>query len=428
MERSCGNHTAVTSRPRLLADRNFLLFMSATLGAEIGGQIVFVAIGWQVFLISHRPFDLGLVGLAMFLPAIVLVFASGVIADRFDRRTIVILARLAEAVCACGYLGLAIRRVDAVWPYLVIALGLGAIRALSRPAEKTFLPNIVATDIFVNAQAAYVTGREITVIAGPAVGGALLAIAAPVAFGAAAAVALFSASVYTLVRIRRSERRAQPQSWRTALAGLAFLRAQPVVFGAITLDLFAVLFGGATALLPVYADTILRVGPVGLGYLRSAPSVGAAIVAAVLTRRPPQHRVGALAFIAVIGFGVATVVFAISKVLWLSLVALAIMGAFDIVGGVVRNGLVQLNTPDAMRGRVIAIQSVFTTTSNELGAFESGTLAAFIGTVPSVAAGGLIALGVAALCAQAFPALRRADGFVQETGAKTAATFVEVKT
>ena len=403
----------MTSRPRLLADRNFLLFMSATLGAEMGGQIVFVAIGWQVFLISHRPFDLGLVGLAMFLPAIVFVFASGVIADRLDRRTIVIVARVSESACACGYVGLATAHVAQVWPYLAIALGLGAIRALSRPAEKTFLPNIVATEVFVSAQAAYITGREMTVIVGPAVGGALLAIGAPVAFGAAAVVAMFSAASYTLVYIRPMVRSTEKQTWRTALAGLGFLRAQPVVFGAIALDLFAVLFGGATALLPVYADVILHVGPVGLGYLRSAPSVGAAIVAAVFTRRPPQHHVGALAFIAVIGFGVATIVFAISKVFWLSLLALAVMGAFDIVGGVIRNGLVQLNTPDAMRGRVIAIQSVFTTTSNELGAFESGTLAALIGTVPSVVAGGAIALGVAALCAHAFPALRRADRFVQ---------------
>jgi MFS family permease len=403
----------VTSRPRLLADRNFLLFMSATLGAEMGGQIVFVAIGWQVFLISHRPFDLGLVGLAMFLPAIVLVFASGVIADRLDRRSIVIVARISEAVCACGYVGLATVHVAQVWPYLAIALGLGAIRALSRPAEKTFLPNIVATEVFVSAQAAYITGRELTVIVGPAVGGALLALAPQVAFGTAAVVAVFSAGSYTLVHIRPMVRSTEKQTWRTALAGLAFLRAQPVVFGAIALDLFAVLFGGATALLPVYADVILQVGPVGLGYLRSAPSVGAAIVAAVLTRRPPQRHVGVLAFVAVIGFGVATIVFAISKVFWLSLLALAVMGAFDIVGGVIRNGLVQLNTPDAMRGRVIAIQSVFTTTSNELGAFESGTLAALIGTVGSVVAGGAIALAVAAACAQAFPALRRADRFVQ---------------
>jgi hypothetical protein len=427
MTPSCNNDTAVTSRPGPLADRNFLLFMSATLGAEMGGQIAFVAIGWQVFLISHRPFDLGLVGLAMFLPAILLVFASGMIADRLDRRTIVVVARLSEAACACGYIGLAAAHTAVVWPYLAIALGLGATRALSRPAEKTFLPNIVETEVFVHAQAAYITGRELTVIVGPSIGGLLLAIGPTIAFGAAAAVAVFSALSYTVVRIRPMVRSSEKQSWRTALAGLGFLRAQPVVFGAIALDLFAVLFGGATALLPVYADTILRIGPVGLGYLRSAPSVGAVIVAAVLTRRPPQRNVGALAFIAVIGFGVATIVFALSKVVWLSLLALAVMGAFDIVGGVVRNGLVQLNTPDAMRGRVIAIQSVFTTTSNELGAFESGTLAALIGTVPSVVAGGAIALGVAAVCAHVFPALRRADRFVQ-TDAKIAATFVDVKT
>ncbi len=423
----------MTSRPRLLADRAFLLFMSATLASEIGGQIVFIAIGWQVFLISHRPFDLGLVGLAMFLPAIVLVFASGVIADRLDRRTIVITARFSEAACACGYVALAHAHTAQVWPYLAIALGLGTIRSLSRPAEKTFLVNIVATEVFVHAQAAYITGRELTVIVGPAVGGALLAIAPQVAFGAAATAAVFSGFAYTFVHLRPMVRSTEKQTWRTALAGLAFLRAQPVVFGAIALDLFAVLFGGATALLPVYADVILRVGPVGLGYLRSAPSVGAAIVAAILTRRPPEHNVGALAFVAVIGFGAATVVFALSKVFWLSLVALAVMGAFDIVGGVIRNGLVQLNTPDAMRGRVIAIQSVFTTTSNELGAFESGTLAALIGTVPAVAAGGVLALGVAGVCAYVFPALRRADRFVRPvdpaaTLPKMAATFVDVNT
>jgi hypothetical protein len=343
----------------------------------------------------------------------VLVFAAGVIADRLDRKAIVIVARLGEAVCACGFVALSLAHVPIVWPYLGIALGLGAIRSLSRPAEKTFLPNIVATEIFVNAQAAYVTGRELTVIAGPALGGVLLAISAPMAFGTAAGIAVFSGAAYTIVHIRKTVRIAEPQTWRTALAGLGFLRAQPVVLGAIALDLFAVLFGGATAMLPVYADQILRVGPVGLGWLRAAPSVGAALVAAVLTRRPPQHRVGMLAFVSVVGFGAATIVFALSNVFWVSFVALAVMGAFDIVGGVIRNGLVQLNTPDAMRGRVIAIQAVFTTTSNELGAFESGSLAALIGTVPSVVAGGVLALIVAGVCARAFPALRKADRFVE---------------
>ena len=390
-----------------------MLYLGGLFGAEAGSQIVFVAIGWQIFVISHRPFDLGLLGLAMFLPALVLVVVSGVIADRLDRRTIVIVSRLADTTCALAYLVLSTVHAQTVLPYLGIALVLGAVRALSRPAEKTFLPNIVAAERFVNAQSAYVTGREIVVIAGPAAGGALLAISPVVAFAAAAALALISAGAFALLRVHRAIRAPEPQSWKAALAGLAFLRTQPVIAGAISLDLFAVLFGGATALLPVYADAILHVGPIGLGWLRAAPSVGAVLVAAVLTRRPPQRNVGRLAFIAVLGFGCATIVFALSTVFWISLASLAVMGAFDIVGGVIRNGLVQLNTPDAMRGRVIAIQSVFTTTSNELGAFESGTLAALIGTVPAVAAGGIIALGVAAVCARVFPALRRADRFVQ---------------
>jgi sugar phosphate permease len=204
-----------------------------------------------------------------------------------------------------------------------------------------------------------------------------------------------------------------PVSLKNAFAGLSFIKTRPVIFGAISLDLFAVLFGGATALMPVYADTILHVGPVGLGYLRSAPSVGAALVAVYLARRSPRNRIGMLAFLAAVGFGMATIAFGLSKVLWLSVVALIVMGAFDVVGGVVRNGLIQLNTPNEMRGRVTAIQSVFTTASNELGAFESGTLAALIGTVPAVVAGGAASLLVAAVCAYVFPALRTADGFTE---------------
>jgi hypothetical protein len=308
---------------------------------------------------------------------------------------------------------LVLARTHTVIPYLAVALVLGAVRALAKPSEKSFLPNIVAADRFVNAQAAYITGRELVVIVGPAAGGFLLAISPAIAFGTAGTLALLSAVAFAILRVAGGARSVQPQTWKTALAGFSFLRVQPVIAGAISLDLFAVLFGGATALLPVYADAILHVGPVGLGWLRAAPSLGAVLVAGFLTRHPPRRNVGRLAFVAVIGFGFATIVFAFSKVLWISLVALAIMGAFDIIGGVVRNGLVQLNTPDDMRGRVIAIQAIFTTTSNEFGAFESGTLAAFIGTVPAVAAGGVLALLVAAVCARTFPALRRADRFVQ---------------
>ena len=260
-----------------------------------------------------------------------------------------------------------------------------------------------------NAQATYASGREITTIAGPALGGMLIAISTSAAFAAAAGLAVVSAIAFALLRVRRQVRAPEPQSWSTALAGLAFISSRPVILGAITLDLFAVLFGGATALMPVYAATILHIGPAGLGYLRSAPALGAASVAAFISRRPPRAGVGRLAFISAIGFGAATIVFGLSTNVWLSLGALVILGAFDVVGGVLRNGFVQLNTPDEMRGRVTAVQSVFTTTSNELGAFESGTAAALIGTVPSVVFGGIATLAVAAICARLIPQLLKAD-------------------
>lgn len=322
-----------------------------------------------------------------------------------------------EILCALALLGLVLAGVTSVVPFLAVVALLGSERALCRPAEKAFLRSIVDAERYVNAQATYASGREIVVIAAPSVGGMLLAFSTTAAFALAAGMAVVSCSAFLLLRVQRDVRAPEPQTLSTALAGLAFMRSRPVILGAITLDLFAVLFGGATALMPIYAATILHVGPVGLGYLRSAPAVGAALVAAVIARRPPRTRVGVLAFISVIGFGIATIAFAVSTQLWFSLLALVLLGAFDVVGGVIRNGFVQLNTPDAMRGRVTAVQSVFTTTSNELGAFESGTAAALLGTVPSVVAGGVATLVVAALCAWAFPSLRTADRF--EQGAAT---------
>ena len=378
---------------------------------EIGIQVVFIAITWQVFLISHNPFDLGLIGLALFLPALFLIAFSGMIADRFDRRRINITSRIVELGCCIAFLALVSAKVALVWLYLAVFVVVGSVRALARPSEKALLPNIVTGERYVNAQAMYASGREMVVIIGPAAGGLLLAVSAQLAILTGAASIIASILGYLLVRIPKGSRPAGPASLRTALDGFSFIRSRPVIFGAISLDLFAVLFGGATALLPVYAATILHIGPAGLGYLRSAPSVGAALVAVYLARHSPRERVGKLAFLAVIGFGAATIVFGLSKILWVSLVALVIMGAFDVVGGVIRNGLIQLNTPDEMRGRVTAVQSVFTSASNELGAFESGTLAALIGTVPSVVVGGGASLLVALLWAHLFPALRKADGF-----------------
>jgi MFS family permease len=384
---------------------------------DAGTQVAFIAISWHVFVLTHLAFDLGLIGFVMFVPALIFAIPSGVIADRYDRRLVVTLGRAVEILCALTLVGLVLAGVTSVVPFLAVVALLGSERALCRPAEKAFLRNIVDAERYVNAQATYASGREIVVIAAPSVGGMLLAFSTTAAFALAAGMAVVSCIAFLLLRVQRDVRAPEPQTLSTALAGLAFMRSRPVILGAITLDLFAVLFGGATALMPIYAATILHVGPVGLGYLRSAPAVGAALVAAVIARRPPRTRVGVLAFISVIGFGIATIAFAVSTQLWFSLLALVLLGAFDVVGGVIRNGFVQLNTPDAMRGRVTAVQSVFTTTSNELGAFESGTAAALLGTVPSVVAGGVATLVVAALCAWAFPSLRTADRF--EQGAAT---------
>jgi MFS family permease len=376
---------------------------------DVGVQIAFLAISWHIFILTHQPFDLGLIGFTMFLPALIFAIPSGMIADRFDRRLIVTIGRVVEMACAAALLVLVLTGVTALPLYLVVVAVLGSERALGRPAEKSYLRNIVDAERYLNAQATYASGREITTIAGPAVGGILIAISTSAAFTASIVLAIISAIAFALLRVRRQVRAPEPQSWETALAGLAFMRSRPVILGAITLDLFAVLFGGATALMPVYAATILHIGPAGLGYLRSAPAIGAAAVAAFVSRRPPRERVGKLSFLSAAGFGAATIVFGLSTNLGLSLAALVVLGAFDVVGGVLRNGFVQLNTPDAMRGRVTAVQSVFTTTSNELGAFESGSVAALIGTVPSVVGGGIATLIVTALCARLFPQLWQAD-------------------
>jgi MFS family permease len=376
---------------------------------DVGTQIIFIAISWHIFVLTHQPFDLGLIGFAMFVPALLLAIPSGVIADRFDRRLIVTLGRGVDLLCAAALFFLVRADVTSIVPYLIVVALLGSERALGRPAEKSTLRNIVEANRYVNAQATQAASREIGTICGPAIGGALVAISTGAAFLVAAGMAFVAAIAFLRLRIRREARAPEPQSVATALAGLAFIRSRPVILGAITLDLFAVLFGGATALEPVYAASILHIGPAGLGWLRSAPALGAAVVAAFISHRPPRERVGRLAFVCVIGFAFATIAFGLSTNLWFSLAALVVLGAFDVVGGVLRNGFVQLNTPDAMRGRVTAVQSVFTTTSNQLGAFESGTVAALIGTVPSVVAGGVATLAVAALCARFFPTLVQAD-------------------
>jgi MFS family permease len=373
-----------------------------------------VALGWQIFSLHHRPFDLGLVGLALFLPSALLAIISGFVADHVNRRTILVLATSAEIVATLGVIALVVRRETHIAAYLAVIAGIGIARAFARPAERSLLAMLVSGERYLRVSSALNAASEIVVIGGPALGGALVAAGMVIALGVTVAMLAAVTVAFAFLAIPAAVRSGAAATLSDALAGLRFIRAQPVIFGAISLDLFAVLFGGATALLPAYAQVILHVGPIGFGALRAAPALGAFVLAVYLARRPPGRRVGRTLLVAVTIFGLATIVFGISHSLVLSLVALAFAGGADMISVVIRSALVQLNTPDAMRGRVNAVELVFIGASNELGAFESGTLAALIGTVPSVVAGGCATLAVVVCWALAFPHLARADRIAQQ--------------
>jgi len=393
--------------------RTLVPYFVAFLSSDVASQILGIAVAWHVFTLHHRPFDLGLVGLTLFLPAVLLVLVTGIVADRYDRRTIVIIATVLEMAAALAFLALVLAHADRLWRYLAVVLVIGTARAFGAPAERGMLLSLVPADRFVRVSALYSAVRAFISIGGPALGGGLVALGTPVALASAAG--LLAVAVIGLAALRLTRRPFAVPTGRTTLAealgGLHFIRDQPIILAAISLDLFAVLFGGATALLPAYADVILSVGPVGLGLLRAAPAVGAGIAAAVVARRPLRTNVGRTLLVAVSVFGAATIVFGLSRSFAISLAALAVLGAADMVSVVIRQALVQLTTPDAMRGRVNAVENVFIGASNELGEFESGTLAAVIGVVPAVVAGGIATLAVVAVCTLVFPQLRRFDRF-----------------
>ncbi len=393
---------------RLLGQREFVAYFLARQGAGLASRIEGVAVGWQVFLLRHQPFDLGLVGLALFVPQVALAFPAGFIADRFDRRAVCVLSTLGACGGMVAYLALALTGSHSLASYLLVTLAIGSAHAIAAPAQRSMLAGIVRSGEFVRSAALSNTIGELIDFAGPALGGVLLFFGTPIAFGGAALV--YGAAVFGYAALRpRGPAHERVGLVRGAREAIRFIVDKPVLLGAISLDLFAVLFGGATALLPVYADQILHVGPLGLGALRSAPAIGAGLVAFAIVRRPLERRAGPLMFLTVAGFGVATIVFGASRNIWLSLVALAAIGAFDMVSVVIRQALVQLGTPDALRGRVSAIENMFIGASNELGEFESGTLASFIGTQPSVVLGGIATLAVIAMWAVFFPPLRRFD-------------------
>jgi MFS family permease len=396
----------------ILRCTDFVYFLGAKLLATLAAQMQIVAVGWQIYDITRDPLDLGLIGLSQFLPFVVLILPAGQAADHHDRRRILTLCYATEIVCALALLWFTIGGATVAWPVFAAMVLLGAARAFSMPSGQALLPNLVPRESFTRAVALNSTTFQIATIICPALGGALYLAGPRVVYASVAVLAIISVAL--LLRVRagaRSLDAREPANWRTLLSGLRFVRSKPVIFGAISLDLFAVLLGGATALLPIFASDILRVGPGGLGLLRTAPGVGASLCALLLAFSPIARNVGRWMFGGVAAFGVATVVFGFSTNLYLSLVALTVLGAADMVSVYVRHLLVQLETPDAIRGRVSAVSSVFIGASNELGDFESGLMAKWWGAVRAVVIGGALTLMVTGLWIRFFPVLWRMGRF-----------------
>ncbi len=389
----------------------FKILLTAFLTGRFAFQMQTVALGWQVFSLRHSPFDLGLVGLAAFLPTLCLAIVAGVVADRYDRKIIVALAAAGETIGFCALMALVHAHTDSIAPYLMVELLMGTVRAFGEPAEGTLLISIVPQERYLSASARYSSLRQLITIGGPTAGGVLYALGPAIAFGAAALVQSIATMAFIALYVERVAIAQSAPTLRVALEGIRFIFARQRLLGAMSLDLVAVLFGGATALLPAFAD-ILHWGPVGLGALRSAPALGAASVGLWIAKRPPSRHVGRTLLIAVAGFGASTIVFGLSRWGVLSLIALVFVGGTDMVSMVIRDGLTTLNTPNEMRGRVNAAEGVFIGASNQLGAFESGTLAAAIGIVPAVVAGGIVTIGVILLWTRFFPGLVKADRYV----------------
>jgi MFS family permease len=393
-----------------IRNANLLLFLIARFFGVLASQILNVAVGFEVYELTGDPMALGFVGLAQFLPMFALTLVAGDVADRFDRRMILGVSYALQAVLAAGLLALVLTPQPAISMFYLLLALLGSVRAFSAPAGQAYLPLLVPTEQLPRAIAWSSSTFQVATIAGPASGGAALIFGADVAFALCLALFAFVALLTLGITVESPRRDLAGSTVLSRLtAGIAYVRRTPIVLGALSLDLFAVLFGGVTAMLPIYAKDILFVGPEGLGLLRSAPAVGAAVVSIGLGVYPLDRHAGPLMFGCVGVFGVMTIVFGISTSFALSLTALFVLGAADMISVYVRNALVQMVTPDHMRGRVSAVNFLFIGASNELGEFESGLAAAWLGIVPSVVVGGLGTLGVVALWAWMFPSLRNVD-------------------
>jgi MFS family permease len=383
------------------------LFLGSRVLSTLALHMQTVAVGWQLYALTGSAFDLGLVGLVQFVPTIVLTLVVGQVADRYDRRLVVVIchgaAAGATAVLAAGTLGGWLQR-DGI---LVTMAALGAARAFENPARAALVPRLVPSVMLSRAIAGVTAAGQTARIVGPALGGVLYALGPTRLYVIVAALYVVAGVLVAFVRGAGVARPREEITAASLFSGIEFIIRRRVLFGVLSLDLVAVLLGGATALLPIFARDILGTGPLGLGLLRAAPACGALVMSLVLARRPVEHDAGPILFAGVLVFGAATIVFGLSTSFALSLTALAVLGASDLLSVVIRHSLVQLGTPDAMRGRVSAVHSLFTGTSNQLGEFESGLLAALFGAVASVLIGGVGTIAVAALWMYRFPELRR---------------------
>jgi MFS family permease len=385
---------------------SYRYFWITTAAASFAGQIVSVAVGWQIYDITRQAIYLGFLGLAQFLPALLLVLVTGLVADRFPRRRILQICASIEIVCGVILVALATVHTAAVWPIFAVLVAMGASRAFVGPAASSLAPNLVPPEALSNAISMNAMAWQLAGIVGPMVGGLLYGLGAWVPYATAAVLALSAVISISFVAAPRQRISNQKATLETLLAGVRYIFDQKVVLGAISLDLFAVLMGGAVALMPVFARDILVVGPLGLGLLRAAPGAGAIVTALILTRYPIRDHAGVILFIFVAGFGLFTTAFGLSTSVWLSIPLLAVIGACDMVSVSIRETIMQLWTPDDVRGRVNAVNSVFIGASNELGEFRAGLMAAWIGAQAAVAIGGLATTAVAFTWSQAFPGLR----------------------
>ena len=398
----------------VLRHRNFTLYLSARTLATVAVQMQNVAIGWQVYALTHNLFDLGLIGLAQFAPFLLLILIAGHAADRYDRRNLIALALGAQLLCGLMLLAFTVAGLGAVWPVFAVLVLFGSARAFMGPATQAILVNLVPPESFSKAVALSSSSFHVAVILGPTLGGLFYLAGPKTVYMISSALLVAAVVMMSLVKSVKQPSNREPATWHTVLEGLRFVWSKPVVLGAISLDLFAVLFGGATALLPALAHDVLHVGPTGLGMLRTAPGAGAALCSIALAFFPVTRRVGLWMLGGVGVFGVCTLVLGATTTFIVALVALFLMGAGDMISVYVRHLLVQYETPDAIRGRVSAVNSVFIGASNELGEFESGLTAGWMGLTRAVLFGGAATLAVTGAWAVLFPVLSRMDRFPHE--------------